>query len=263
MAQKGHGKLWGVSPLYFSRRLTDRVFRGCRLITPPSLPPSTKPRFLGQKGHCGLAGRCGVVCRSLVRVPDCIFLRPTTWVRDQSCFMLSCFHAHVHAGSTPDRSRDLAGDQKPAEKTEWTVSGEVRETDLFPSCHLSCHRTGYHSPPLSLVKRGKGEISSEPSRGISEYLSVSQSLSGGHSATISSDGGGRVGGRAIPPRACEPPGCRKLVRAVWRSRFSRWAGHSGSILERKAEQRSSGATEFWKFTLFTPFTPFTPPVVSR
>lgn len=156
MAQKGHGKLWGVSPLYFSRRLTDRVFRGCRLITPPSLPPSTKPRFLGQKGHCGLAGRCGVVCRSLVRVPDCIFLRPTTWVRDQSCFMLSCFHAHVHAGSTPDRSRDLAGDQRPAEKTEWTVSGEVRETDLFPSCHLSCHRTGYHSPPLSLVKRGKG-----------------------------------------------------------------------------------------------------------
>lgn len=36
------------------------------------------------------------------------------------------------------------------------MSGEVRETDLFLSCHLSCHRTGYHSPPLSLVKRGKG-----------------------------------------------------------------------------------------------------------
>lgn len=30
----------------------------------------------------------------------------------------SCFHAHVHAGSTPDLSRDLAGDQRPAEKTE-------------------------------------------------------------------------------------------------------------------------------------------------
>lgn len=36
------------------------------------------------------------------------------------------------------------------------VSGEATETDLFLSCHLSCHRIGYHSPPLSLVKRGKG-----------------------------------------------------------------------------------------------------------
>lgn len=116
--------------------------------------PSTKPRFLGQKGHCGLAGRCGVFCRSLVRVPVCIFLRPSAWVRDQSCFMLSCScSCGIDAGSVEGPGwRSKAG----GEDRGGLVSGEARETDLFLSCHLSCHRTGYHSPPLSLVKRGKG-----------------------------------------------------------------------------------------------------------